>query len=214
MEERSNIKSYAVLLPVLGNILFASLYLVAVALYPGGNNADEHAPGFSWLHNYWCNLQGTYAINGAVNTARPVALTAMFVLCVSLALFWFHFAHVAGLTGRRKKLMRFSGVACVSAALFIFTSYHDMLINMTGVLGCIAIVETFLGLRRMKWDKLFVFGVVNLVLIALNNIFYRVKPLLFLLAVTQKITFASCLIWVSLICLQMYRAQMQSRTES
>ncbi len=45
--------------------------------YPGGSSADITAVGFNWKQNYWCDLTGSLAKNGAVNSARPIALIAL-----------------------------------------------------------------------------------------------------------------------------------------
>eukprot|EP01041_Mallomonas_annulata_P035984 gene35984-59008_t len=53
--------------------------------------ANQNAKGFSWVHNFWCNLLNETAINGEKNSARPIALVAMLVLSASLSLFWIIF---------------------------------------------------------------------------------------------------------------------------
>ena len=40
------------------------------------------------MNNYWCDLMGDTAKNGAANPARPVAIAAWLILCSSLGLFW------------------------------------------------------------------------------------------------------------------------------
>ncbi|MDB5246855.1 MAG: hypothetical protein JWQ40_1249 [Segetibacter sp.] len=53
--------------------------------------------GFSWTQCYWCNLLNENVINGQGNPARPIALAAMLVLCITLAHLWFIFPQQVGL---------------------------------------------------------------------------------------------------------------------
>src|SRR5829696_8591889 len=85
-------KSGQLLWPLAGIMLFVILYIFAAILYPGGSQADKRSIGFSWLNNYWCNLVNEKAINGQVNIAQPLAIFAMFILGLSLAVFWYQFA--------------------------------------------------------------------------------------------------------------------------
>ena len=78
---------YWLLVPAAGSVLFLVLYIVAAQFYPGGSQADKAAPGFDWVHNYWCNLMNERAGNGQLSASRPIALSAMGVLCVTMGLF-------------------------------------------------------------------------------------------------------------------------------
>jgi hypothetical protein len=73
-----------ILAPLFGSIVFVLLYFAATLLYPGGSQVDIDSKGFSWLHNYWCNLLSVTAINKQHNAARPLAITGMVVLTLTL----------------------------------------------------------------------------------------------------------------------------------
>jgi hypothetical protein len=62
------------LVPAAGSVVFALMYFIATLLYPGGSQADKAAIGFSWLHNYWCNLMNENGINGEPNRGQMMAL--------------------------------------------------------------------------------------------------------------------------------------------
>ena len=102
------IKNMLVLVPIFGTMLFVVLYIVATFLYPGGSQVDKNAVGFSWTNNYWCNLLNENAINGQLNPAKPVALTAMFLLCFTLAYFWFLFPNKINLNHKLKLVIQIS----------------------------------------------------------------------------------------------------------
>jgi hypothetical protein len=189
------------LTPMIGILVFALLYIIATTLYPGGNQANANAIGFSWLHNYWCNLLNEKAINGAVNTARPVALIAMMALCIALASFWYLLATALPFSPLQKKLLLGSGISSAIAGIFIFTPWHDAFINISGIMAIVAFVLLMLALYKNKWRGLFYTGIFSLVLILLNNYIYYTKNGLMYLPVVQKITFLIFLGWLCSITL-------------
>jgi hypothetical protein len=198
-------KSILLRLPLLGIGVFLLLYLLSAAYYPGGNQHNLHEIGFSWLHNYWCNLLNLVAANGAENSARPFALLAMFVICLSIALFWYLFPNyvcwVCICSNRELKLKRIvqiSGLLSMFVGLFVFTNFHDLVIDIAGFFGVIAAIGTFVGLKKLKWNHLIWFGVLNLMLIAINNVLYY-GGWLYYLPVVQKVTFLGFLSWIGLI---------------
>lgn len=193
------------LLPLFGCMLFVALYIVATLCYPGGSPFNKQTTGFSWAQNYWCNLLNETALNGQVNSARPVALTATVVLCTSLVGFWYLFPLQAGFSKGGRRLMQVSALLSMITVLFLFTSYHDMVINVATGFGAIALGGTFVGLRKLRWKGLFWTGLVALPLIALNNLLYYNKSLQIYLPVVQKITFLYFLVWISSISLCLYR---------
>lgn len=187
-----------------GCVLFVILYVIAALYYPGGSPFNKEAKGFSWTQNYWCNLLNEDALNGQHNPARPVALTAMVVLSLTLALFWCLFPLQVGLSKGSRRLMQVSALLAMTTALFLFTPFHDAVINVATAFGAIALGGTFIGLRKMHWNRLFWIGLVALPLIALNNLLYYNKSLQIYLPVVQKITFLYFLTWVSCISICLY----------
>jgi len=176
-----------ILIPVIGSVIFTALYYDAASLYPGGSQADKNTSGFSWMHNYWCNLLNENAINGQVNKARHIALTAMFILCLGLSFFWIYFPKYLALHKRLTLLMQFTGVAAMLAACFLFTGInHDLVINTACFFGLIAVIIVFITLKKRKWFLLFKAGLLNIVLIALNNYCYYTKAGIVYLPLVQK----------------------------
>jgi len=193
------------LIPLWGAILYAALYVVAANYYPGGSPMDKNAVGFSWMDNYWCNLLNEIAINGQPNPARPIALAAMAVICLSLAFFWYLFPRDIPFGKAPKLIIQGSGIMAMVVAAFIATSFHNIVIYLASLFGVIALIGTFIGLVKMKWHRLFRIGLANLVLVALNNYLYYTKGLLLYLPLIQKITFAFFLIWMCCIVVKLYK---------
>ncbi|MFT3824495.1 MAG: hypothetical protein QM731_11265 [Chitinophagaceae bacterium] len=192
-------------------MLFVLLYIIAALLYPGGSQFDPQAKGFSVLHNYWCNLLNVQALNGTPNTARPVAIAAMIVLCLSLSLFWYLFPACTDLPVYFRKAIRISGTLGMLIAIFLFANlYHDVVINIAGVAALMALIGTAIGIYRNKWYGLFWFGMGCAVLIGINNYIYYTGNGLYALPVVQKITFACFLLWISLINFRMFSTTCQS----
>ena len=202
MEKQKNIW---VLTPIFGTILFAALYVVATLYYPGGSQIDKNSIGFSWINNYWCNLLNENAINGQHNLAKPIAMAGMLVLCLTFIFFWFHFTKYINIGKFAKLAIQISGTLAMTTAFLLFTNInHDLATNITSFFGFIATILTFIGLYKTKWYGLFIFGLLNILLVGLNNYFYYDKELIVYLPVVQKITFATFLIWVCSIDINLY----------
>jgi hypothetical protein len=199
-------KNSSLLVPVWGIVIFTLLYIIATFLYPGGSQADKNSTGFSWANNYWCNLLNETAINGKYNAAKPVALVAMAVLCLTLSYFWFIFPkHVA--TRKYNRLtIQIAGIFAMAASLLLSADInHDAITNIASLFGLIAVTGTLAVLFRLKWYWLFAFGLFNILLTALNNYIYYSPEQIIYLPVIQKLTFAAFLIWISCISLKIYK---------
>jgi hypothetical protein len=190
-------------IPLVGIPLFVLLYICASFYYPGGSQADAQSAGFSWVNNYWCNLLNITAINGQTNAAQPIALTAMVVLCISLAAFWFLFPLISLQKTLPVRIIQFAGIAAMGTAMLLNSSMnHDLITNLASLLGLVAVVGTLIGLRQLKWNRLFWFGTMNLLLVLLNNFLYYNSELIRYLPLVQKISFVAFLVWLFLISMK------------
>ena len=207
LTKHTNIKYFKALLPIFGTILFVVLYITATFYYPGGSQFNHHSPGFSWVHNYWCNLLDDNAINGQQNTAQPIALTAMFILCFTLAFFWWQFPKFTSLGKVYKLTIQVCGTLAMATGLLLYTkTNHDLVTNSASLFGLIATTGTIAGLYKNGWTTLFYYGLLNLLLVAVNNFLYYNKEVISFLPSIQKITFATFLVWICCITIKMYRS--------
>lgn len=197
-------KNIFLLTPLFGIFVFVFLYVVATFYYPGGSNIDKTTAGFDWLHNYWCDLTGQFAKNGKTNSARPIALTAMIILCSSLAVFWFY---VPWLFRENKfnQIIRFAGITSMTVVVFLFTGFHDTIINIAGTFGIAALTGVFIGLYKNNLLKLFGYGAFCLGLMLFNYFIYETSFLLSLLPIIQKVTFVLFLLWICLMDIYLYK---------
>lgn len=205
-------KNSWVLAPIGGTLIFVALYIVATVLYPGGSQVDAHSIGFSWVDNYWCNLLNEQAMNGRPNPAKPIAMAGLFVLCLSLVFFWFQFPRQMNIGTLAKLTIQYSGVICMAITCFLFTNInHDLVINLASCFGLIAMAGTFIGLYKMNWHILFIFGLLNILLMVLNASIYYNKELILYLPITQKICFATFLTWICCISFNLYNRKPNNR---
>jgi hypothetical protein len=193
-----------VLLPVPGFCLFIVLYLIAASLYPGGSEADRLAQGFSWRHNYWCDLLETHAENGTPNMARPVAIAAMAVLCASIILFWYFVPRLFKTGLLLERLLQWPGMLSMVVLVFLQTGYHDTIINTAVILGLIAMIVALVLLYSNHYYLIFSLGLFCLLLCGLNIYVYYTKNWIGWLPVIQKISFFLFLLWFSLISCKAY----------
>ena len=202
------VKNFWLLSPIFGTLFFVVLYIVATLFYPGGSQVDKNSIGFSWTNNYWCNLLNETAINGQPNPAKPIALTGMFVICFTLSFFWFIFPVQINASKNLKLTIQISGTLSMIVACFLFTCInHDLVTNLASAFGAIATIGILIGLYKKKWFVLFTFGLLNIVLVVLNNLFYYNQRLIVYLPVVQKISFAAFLIWVCCINIKLFQQQ-------
>ena len=153
------------------------------------------AKGFDWLHNYWCELLAANAKSGQPNAASPIAIGAFIVLDVVLLLCWlqasflYRRGHVAG------KLIILCGIlSCISLA-FMSSPSHDLVINIAGGFGLVALSLTMAGLKARKFYAGFILGLICIFLFFLNTYIYYTRTWFDSLAVVQKVSFVAFLWW-------------------
>lgn len=192
-------KKAFLLTPIVGFSIFVLLYILAAGLYPGGSDADPQSKGFSILHNYWCELLSTQAANGAYNPGSRVAITAMIMLCLSLAVFWWQVPILFGNRLVHKICIRGAGVLSMAITPFLSTQYHDLVITLASIPGIIALITTFIALYKSRRFGLVVFGIGCLLLVGVNNLVYYTGYYLYTLPVLQKLTFLLVMTWMSIV---------------
>lgn len=197
-------KNSWILATFIGSFLFVILYIIAALLYPGGSGANKAATGYSWTNNYWCNLLNEKAINGQTNTARPIAVLAMLVLCLSLSAFWILFPALTQLKKYHRLLIQVAGTVCMlTSFLLLIRIDHDLAVNTSSLFGLIAMIGTLIALYQLKWKWLVAIGLFDLLLVALNNYLYHSNEMMYL-PIVQKFSFLSFLVWFSLISIKLY----------
>lgn len=205
MVQRSNQKQRLALFPAAGSVVFLLLYFVSAALYPGGSQHSKADAGFSWQHNYWCNLLNADGLNGHPNPGQSFAIAGMVVLAVSLLWFWV----ISAIYFYSSKFLRSVFVGCGILSVLLLTQlsslYHDEIISVASFFGLLATGSVFAGLYRKRWRLLFWFGVFNLFLVGVNNYLYYTEGMMVHLPLIQKFTFLSWLLWICFVSTRIYQ---------
>lgn len=147
-----------ILMPLWGIGVFILLYFIAALLYPGGSQVDQFSKGFSWLNNYWCDLLHDKAKNDLNNPAKPFAIIAMIILCISLCVFWYIIPYNLGNKKSTRLVVQYTGVASMITAVFSFTSYHDVVINISSALALVAMIITIHALLKKRCSYFLCWG--------------------------------------------------------
>lgn len=184
------------LIPSFCIVAFSILYLVAVKQYPGGSYFDRNFAGYSWNHNYLCNLLGENALNGVKNTARPVATLAVVFLCLGIGTFYLIFPKHFEMRLIWRINARICGFVSMVFAVFIYTDRHDFVLNLSGIFGAVAIITTLVALNRDRSYKLLIVGVCCALLMIANAYIYYSRIYVGHLPVIQKITLVMLLFWI------------------
>jgi hypothetical protein len=196
-------KRLILLLPLLGMLLFVVFYLVAAYYYPGGSWKFPEAKGFSFWNNYLCDLLDHYAVNGAINKGRYAARTALGFLVGSLLLIWFYLPGFLPKRNSNQILMWVSGILALITTFFLSSGTHDITVRIAGCLGTIAFISLFIELFRMGLFRLFLSGVLCLIIFIVNYYVYESGNFITALPVIQKFTFAAFISWFLVLNLAM-----------
>ena len=195
------------LVPIAAVIAFVALYAVAAVLFPGGTRAEPTRTGFSFLHNYWCDLMDATTHGGRTNPGRPVALAAMVVICGGLAVLWTAAPVLFRRAPRRGWVVRVAGVGCALVAPWVGAGFHDRAIRVAVALGAVAFVTTLTALEpeHARREILRISGWCVLAVVAVTYFIWETGFGLPILPALQKLAFIGFLIWVVLLALRLRR---------
>ena len=183
-------------IPLWGITTFVILFYYSSTLYPGGSQENLQSVGFDWIHNYWCNLMNKNGMNGEINPARPFAISAMVILCVSISVFFYQFATLLTKNRVWSKLIKVTGVLSMILAVLIFTDYHDLMTTLSSLFGLIATIGIIREIYSSQLSMYKLTGVICIILLGINNFIYYSEKFIEWLPLIQKITFFIVLIWV------------------
>lgn len=200
-------KQIPILIPTFGILVFIGLYIYAASLYPGGSQANPYDIGWNWYNNLWCHLMSEHAINGLENPASVIARFAMAVLSSSIAIFYFLCAKFLVKNRVWSVIIKITGVLLVISAIFIFSRYHDILTTIISICGFIGIAGILRALYLNKMTFFVVFGLVCLLVIGMNNLFYYIERLNEYLPLVQNFDFALIFLWTVGLNIKMLNKQ-------
>lgn len=186
-------------------LLFLICYAIAVYLYPGGSQADAHSIGFSWMHNYWCNLTNPVAVNGQANPGAVYALSGLTFSCLSVMAIFILFFKSSPISKTLQLFYSISGILALVCAGLIATDWHDSMTVLASLFGLISLLGAVLLINRSNWGELKWLGILCLVLVIANNYVYYTNHFLYYLPLLQKLMFIAVLFWFIMLNIRLTR---------
>ena len=195
--------------PIIGMAGYLVFFAIATTKYPGGSINDIATEGYSFFHNFLCDLMLPITESGTVNAARPIAIFSHLLLSFTMISFFYILPEIFSYTNRNTRLVRGFGVLTMVIFIFMFTDYHDLIVTLTGVFGTVALVPFFMELMKYEGKSLRLLAFVCFGLSVIVFISFQTKIGFYYLPFLQKITFlfdAWWVIWVSLLVVEKKRS--------
>lgn len=182
-------------LPPIGIAVSVCLFLVAARYYPGGTTESATTVGYDWTRNFISSLFAPTALNGAANTARRVAIPAMFVLCLSAGAMFKSISN-KGTSKIQRKAIEIGGIGAAVYFFLVVTPMHNLMINIGLPLALVAQLATLHLLYVLRRFRLFWVGIVAILLLLASAAMYYEHLFFDLLPVVQKIGLLAPLGWL------------------
>jgi len=186
------IKKYYILIGILTSLI---LLLIASFYYPGGSQFDKNSIGFDWKNNCLCNLFGEKVVNGGDNTSRPLAISGMFFICASFALFFIEFSMKISSKFAAGIIKYFGAVAMIFAFLAV-TQYHDTMITIASILALVSMFYIAVFVFKSKLYLLKILCIVCLLVCYYCNYIYYTRNHLEFLPIMQKVALVITILWI------------------
>ncbi len=172
-----------------------ALLFIATLFYPGGNQQNALATGWSWQHNYISNLFAEKGINGQHNAARPLAGAAMAALSYGMMLFYVQFSFKIPGTSA-PAIIRYAGMAGTLCTFLVITNLHDAMITAAVTLNLVAIFYITVFTFKTSLNLLKLLCVLCMLSVYLTVYVYYSRANLLILPTLQKITLLTTVGWV------------------
>jgi hypothetical protein len=173
-------------LPLVGVLVSLVLFVLAGSLYPGG---------YDWTRDFVSTLFAPSTATGEANTARYVAVVAMFVLCVSVAVI-FKVVSVRARSRAHKKTLEIGGIGSAVYAFLVVTPMHDLLLGIAllfffPAMGAALYLVRLEGRKALFWAGMMCLGlVIAAATMYYGNLFWHLLP------IAQKVSLAACIGWL------------------
>ncbi len=194
-----------------GIFCFFLLFYIAAQLYPGGTHLNPYSEGFDWINNYWCHLLNESAKNGKINIARPVALSATGLICISLIIFQIQFALKLCTSQLRKNVIIFIGAFTMICTSLLCTPLHDIITIISSFSGLVVLILVLFELHLNEYTKLFYWGVFATLLLIFINIIYNTEFLILHLPWLQKVSLVFILFWIIFVNLEIRKKLLSNK---
>lgn len=176
--------------------LFIMLYIYSASFYPGGSVVDSTSKGYDWFHNYWCDLMYRNSLNGQINLARPSAVVAWVILCISILYILVSLITKLYVEGNKRKFLLACSFLAMMFGLFAYTDNHDLFVMLSFPFGAITVLA--LAISAQSITNLFIKFGSWLVVVSLTASFimYFTSIGLYWIGFIQKVALALSFVWV------------------
>jgi len=175
---------------------FVVAYIYAALCYPGGHQLDLQSQGFSWVHNYWCDLTNAIAQNGSKNLGSGVAVAGLLLLSIGLAAFIVRFAMMQYQNTKWQYVIGLSGMVTMVCVVLIATPLHNQMIAAASCSGAVVLIGVMRVIYRSGSRGMKLIGLGCCFLLALNNAIYFTENGIEYLPLLQKVTMGVVLLWI------------------
>lgn len=187
--------------PIWGMGLYIIVFIFAASGYPGGSINIPNAVGYSFYHNFLCDVMNPITQAGSINDARSLAIVSHLILSFTMISFFYILPKIFPEKNRNTKLIAYFGMATMFVFIFMYTPYHDLIVTITGVLGTLALIPFFIELHHYKNKGLKQLAYLCYVLSLIVFFIFETKIGFYYLPFLQKITFFVDAWWVIWSCL-------------
>jgi len=195
-------KRYYPYFPILGMGLYLVVFTLAAMDYPGGSENVPSAMGYSFFHNFLCDVMNPITQGGLYNSARSLATVSHLILSATMISFFYLLPEIFSWNNRNTKIIRYVGMFTMTVFIFMYTSFHDHIVTATGILGTFALIPFFIEMKKFPKGYLKNLAYTCFALSIVVFFIFETKIGYYYLPFLQKITFvfdAWWVIWVSLI---------------
>jgi hypothetical protein len=197
-----NAPRWFVWLPGGGIVTFSLLYVIASSVYSG---AADVGSGYNHFSNYWCDLLALTSSAGQPNHARPFALLGTCLLPLSLVPLWYNMPVLFVSGSRWGAPVRIAGAIAMLCATLVWTSLHDIALNVVAVFGFIALATTLLSLDPQRHRTVLLTAWLAGALVLCNYALWATGTWLWILPAVQKVAFLALFAWVGVATLAIAR---------
>lgn len=187
--------------PIIGLVLYVVMFAYTTTLYPGGSVNHPNMLGHSFFHNFLCDMNGKIAINGMANPANAMSMLSHIVLSFTMITFFYALPEIFDRKNTNTQLVRWFGVLTMSVFILMFTTYHDLIVILTAILGTVALIPFFIELLHYSNKPLKLWAYLCYIMSVIVFIIFVTKFGFYYLPFLQKITFVIDAVWVVWVCL-------------
>ncbi|WP_296300026.1 hypothetical protein [Rheinheimera sp.] len=186
-------------IPILALLLSVPFWFLAALNYPGGTSWDTTTHGFSLASNYVSSLFQPLALNGMVNTARFFAFIAMLLYAAGVSVMFWVISSSYPKSAASKTVQIFGVGSMVYTFIAVTTPMHNLLVVIAAIFLAVACAGMLVLLHQDSKHKLLLFGIFNLLLLAVLSATTKGNLLVGIGPACEWILFLCGALWVMLV---------------